>query len=157
MCLEFSKVTTPGVDSLYDFYSFQIIPPMGKVSLPLFPLVLETWAQPKNTSTNFQVLAGDWDSYQYLVESIRQFPPQEEFAQMIKDAGFRCSIWFMKTELCLIVSDLWILKTSLSEWLQSILVSNCDNILYWILSPTLASCTLNLFSSDFNEISWKAQ
>jgi len=65
MCLEFSKVTTPGVDSLYDFYSFQIIPPMGKV------------------------LAGDWDSYQYLVESIRQFPPQEEFAQMIKDAGFR--------------------------------------------------------------------
>ena len=38
---------------------------------------------------SFQVLAGDWDSYQYLVESIRQFPPQEEFAQMIKDAGFR--------------------------------------------------------------------
>ena len=35
------------------------------------------------------MLAGDWDSYQYLVESIRQFPPQEEFAQMIKDAGFR--------------------------------------------------------------------
>ena len=32
MCLEFSKVTTPGLDSLYDFYSFQIIPPMGKVS-----------------------------------------------------------------------------------------------------------------------------
>ena len=32
MCLEFSKVTTPGLDSLYDFYSFQIIPPMGKVN-----------------------------------------------------------------------------------------------------------------------------
>ena len=63
----------------------------------------------------------------------------------------------VNTELCLIVSDLWILKTSLSEWLQSILVSNCDNILYRILSPTLASCTLNLFSSDFNEILWKAQ
>ena len=59
----------------------------------------------------------------------------------------------VNTELCLIVSDLWILKTSLSEWLQSILVSNCDNILYLILSPTLASCTFDLFSSDFNEIS----
>ena len=32
LCLEFSKVTTPGLDSLYDFYSFQIIPPMGKVT-----------------------------------------------------------------------------------------------------------------------------
>ena len=36
-----------------------------------------------------QVLAGDWDSYQYLVESIRQFPDQETFAAMIKKAGFR--------------------------------------------------------------------
>ena len=33
MCLEFSRVTTPGLDSLYDFYSFQVIPPMGKVTL----------------------------------------------------------------------------------------------------------------------------
>ena len=47
MCLEFSKVTTPGVNSLYDFYSFQIIPPMGKVSLLLFLLILETWTQHK--------------------------------------------------------------------------------------------------------------
>lgn len=65
LCLEFSKVTTPGLDMLYDFYSFQIIPPMGKV------------------------VAGDWDSYQYLVESIRQFPDQETFAGMITRAGFR--------------------------------------------------------------------
>jgi len=65
MCLEFSKVTVPGLDSLYDFYSFQVIPPMGKV------------------------IAGDWDSYQYLVESIRQFPDQETFKKMIKNAGFR--------------------------------------------------------------------
>jgi len=65
MCLEFSKVTTPGLDSLYDLYSFQVIPPMGKV------------------------LAGDWDSYQYLVESIRQFPDQETFSDMIRRAGFR--------------------------------------------------------------------
>jgi len=49
---------------LYDFYSFQVIPPMGKV------------------------IAGDWDSYQYLVESIRQFPDQEIFAKMISEAGF---------------------------------------------------------------------
>jgi len=50
---------------LYDLYSFQVIPPMGKL------------------------LAGDWDSYQYLVESIRKFPDQKKFAGMIKDAGFR--------------------------------------------------------------------
>jgi len=65
MCLEFSAVTTPGLDSLYDLYSFQVIPPMGKI------------------------LTGDWDSYQYLVESIRQFPDQETFADMIRTAGFR--------------------------------------------------------------------
>ena len=34
------------------------------------------------------ILAGDHDSYQYLVESIRRFPPQEEFAKMIENAGF---------------------------------------------------------------------
>ena len=51
--------------NLYDLYSFQVIPPMGKV------------------------LAGDWDSYQYLVESIRKFPDQETFSQMIREAGFR--------------------------------------------------------------------
>ena len=59
------QVTTPGLDALYDFYSFQVIPPMGKV------------------------IAGDWSSYQYLVESIRQFPDQESFAKMIREAGFR--------------------------------------------------------------------
>lgn len=64
MVLEFSKVTTPGLDGLYDFYSFQIIPPLGKI------------------------VAGDWESYQYLVESIRQFPDQQTFASMIKEAGF---------------------------------------------------------------------
>jgi demethylmenaquinone methyltransferase/2-methoxy-6-polyprenyl-1,4-benzoquinol methylase len=35
-----------------------------------------------------KVITGDEDSYQYLVESIRKFPPQEEFAQMIRDGGF---------------------------------------------------------------------
>lgn len=36
-----------------------------------------------------KVIAGDWDSYQYLVESIRRFPDQEKFKLMIEDAGFR--------------------------------------------------------------------
>ncbi|XP_037090382.1 2-methoxy-6-polyprenyl-1,4-benzoquinol methylase, mitochondrial-like [Pollicipes pollicipes] len=64
LCLEFSRVTNPLVRWFYDQYSFQVIPPMGTV------------------------LAGDWKSYQYLVESIRRFPAQEEFARMIEDAGF---------------------------------------------------------------------
>jgi len=66
MCLEFSHVENPVIEQLYSFYSFQCIPPMGKV------------------------LAGDWDSYQYLVESIRRFPPQQDFEEMIKNAGFSC-------------------------------------------------------------------
>ena len=64
LCLEFSKVTVPGLAALYDLYSFQVIPPVG------------------------HVIAGDWSSYQYLVESIRQFPDQDTFASMIRDAGF---------------------------------------------------------------------
>jgi demethylmenaquinone methyltransferase/2-methoxy-6-polyprenyl-1,4-benzoquinol methylase len=48
----------------YDLYSFNVIPRMG------------------------QIIAGDRDSYQYLVESIRNFPDQDTFAGMIRDAGF---------------------------------------------------------------------
>ncbi|XP_070255307.1 2-methoxy-6-polyprenyl-1,4-benzoquinol methylase, mitochondrial isoform X2 [Myotis yumanensis] len=65
LCLEFSQVTNPLVSRLYDLYSFQVIPVMG------------------------EVIAKDWKSYQYLVESIRQFPAQEEFKEMIEDAGFQ--------------------------------------------------------------------
>ena len=36
-----------------------------------------------------KVMAGDWDSYQYLVESIRKFPKQEQFKDMIRSAGFK--------------------------------------------------------------------
>ena len=50
MCLEFSEVQIPGLKQIYDFYSFNVIPPMGKL------------------------LANDSESYQYLVESIRKFP-----------------------------------------------------------------------------------
>lgn len=65
LCLEFSKVLVPGLDALYDLYSFQILPRMG------------------------QLVAGDRDSYQYLAESIRQFPPQQELARRIEAAGLR--------------------------------------------------------------------
>lgn len=64
MCLEFSEVKSPLLRRLYDAYSFQVIPVMG------------------------QVIASDWKSYQYLVESIRKFPNQEDFAAMIEEAGF---------------------------------------------------------------------
>lgn len=64
MCLEFSQVVMPFLDKFYDLYSFKILPEIGAV------------------------VAKDRDSYQYLAESIRNFPPQEEFAQMIRDAGF---------------------------------------------------------------------
>lgn len=64
LCLEFSKVENPMLEKIYDFYSFNIIPKMGKF------------------------IASDSESYQYLVESIRKFPKQDEFLQMIENAGF---------------------------------------------------------------------
>ncbi|KAL5482811.1 COQ5 [Sanghuangporus weigelae] len=63
-CLEFSRVNNPILSTIYDQYSFSILPLLGTI------------------------LASDRASYQYLVESIRRFPPQDEFAQMIRDAGF---------------------------------------------------------------------
>jgi len=65
LCLEFSRVAVPGLDRLYDAYSFQVIPALG------------------------QAVAGDRDSYQYLVESIRRFPDQAGFARQIVEAGFK--------------------------------------------------------------------
>ncbi len=64
MVLEFSQLPNDGLQKLYDLYSFNVIPRMG------------------------QAIAGDRDSYQYLVESIRKFPDQDTFASMIRDAGF---------------------------------------------------------------------
>ncbi len=64
MVLEFSQLPNPGLQKAYDLYSYNVIPRMG------------------------QVIANDRDSYQYLVESIRKFPDQETFADMIRDAGF---------------------------------------------------------------------
>ncbi|TVQ05373.1 MAG: bifunctional demethylmenaquinone methyltransferase/2-methoxy-6-polyprenyl-1,4-benzoquinol methylase, partial [Roseinatronobacter sp.] len=64
MVLEFSQLPVDGLQKLYDLYSFNVIPVMG------------------------QVVANDRDSYQYLVESIRRFPDQDRFAEMIRVAGF---------------------------------------------------------------------
>jgi len=64
LVLEFSTIPTPGLQKLYDIYSFNMIPKMGKV------------------------IANDEASYQYLVESIRQFPKQEQFLDMIRLGGF---------------------------------------------------------------------
>ena len=67
--LEFSQIPVPMLQWAYDRYSFNVIPVMG------------------------QVVANDRDSYQYLVESIRKFPDQETFAQMIREAGFGRVQW----------------------------------------------------------------
>jgi demethylmenaquinone methyltransferase/2-methoxy-6-polyprenyl-1,4-benzoquinol methylase len=64
LCLEFSTVDVPGLDRLYDMFSFKVIPQLGKA------------------------VTGDAESYQYLVESIRKFPKPNAFAEMIRAAGF---------------------------------------------------------------------
>jgi demethylmenaquinone methyltransferase/2-methoxy-6-polyprenyl-1,4-benzoquinol methylase len=65
LCLEFSSVDVPGIDKLYDLYSYQVIPRVG------------------------EAVTGDREAYQYLVESIRKFPKPKVFARMIEAAGFR--------------------------------------------------------------------
>ena len=67
LCLEFSTVDVPGLDTLYDLYSFNVIPALGRS------------------------VVGDAEAYRYLVESIRRFPKPPAFAAMIAAAGFRRS------------------------------------------------------------------
>jgi demethylmenaquinone methyltransferase/2-methoxy-6-polyprenyl-1,4-benzoquinol methylase len=69
LCLEFSAVDVPGLDRIYDLFSFKVIPPLGRA------------------------VTGDADSYQYLVESIRKFPKPGAFADMIRAAGFSRVTW----------------------------------------------------------------
>ncbi len=64
LCLEFSSVEVPGLDKIYDLFSFNVIPQLGKA------------------------VTGDAESYRYLVESIRKFPKPAVFSEMIRDAGF---------------------------------------------------------------------
>jgi len=63
-CLEFSTTEWPGFKEAYDLYSHKLVPQLG------------------------QAIAGDADSYRYLIESIRRFPPMPEFEAMIRRAGF---------------------------------------------------------------------
>jgi demethylmenaquinone methyltransferase/2-methoxy-6-polyprenyl-1,4-benzoquinol methylase len=65
LCLEFSSVDVPGLDRLYELYSFNVIPQIGRA------------------------VTGDAEAYKYLVESIRKFPKPAKFADMIRGAGFR--------------------------------------------------------------------
>jgi len=69
LCLEFSTVDVPGLDRLYDLFSFKVIPPLGRA------------------------VTGDAASYQYLVESIRRFPKPNPFAEMVRAAGFSRVSW----------------------------------------------------------------
>jgi demethylmenaquinone methyltransferase/2-methoxy-6-polyprenyl-1,4-benzoquinol methylase len=69
LCLEFSEVSMPVLDKVYDAWSFNAIPRIG------------------------QMVTGDAESYQYLVESIRTFPNQQNFADMIRKAGFSRVTW----------------------------------------------------------------
>ena len=64
LCLEFSAVDVPGLDRLYELYSSNFIPALGRA------------------------VAGDAEPYRYLVESIRRFPKPQEFAAMLRAAGF---------------------------------------------------------------------
>ena len=63
-CLEFSTTEWPGFKEAYDLYSHKLVPQIGKA------------------------IAGDEESYRYLIESIRRFPKMDEFETMIRKAGF---------------------------------------------------------------------
>ncbi len=69
LCLEFSTVDVPGLDRLYELFSFNVIPQLGRA------------------------VTGDAESYRYLVESIRKFPKASAFADMIRAAGFSRVNW----------------------------------------------------------------
>ena len=65
MILEFSKVENPTLNKIYDAFSFNVVPRLGKL------------------------IANDAESYQYLVESIRKFPSQERLAGLVSESGFK--------------------------------------------------------------------
>ncbi|WP_274423658.1 bifunctional demethylmenaquinone methyltransferase/2-methoxy-6-polyprenyl-1,4-benzoquinol methylase UbiE [Chelativorans sp. YIM 93263] len=69
LCLEFSDVNTPFLDKAYETWSFQAIPRIGRM------------------------VTGDGEPYRYLVESIRKFPNQQNFAAMMRHAGFSRVTW----------------------------------------------------------------
>jgi demethylmenaquinone methyltransferase/2-methoxy-6-polyprenyl-1,4-benzoquinol methylase len=86
LCLEFSRPVTEPLQAAYDAYSFKVIPRVGE------------W------------VAGDRAAYQYLVESIRRFPPQAEFAAMMRTAGFGQVGWTNFTGGVAALHQGWALK-----------------------------------------------
>ena len=86
LCLEFSRPVTEPLQAAYDAYSFKVIPQVGE------------W------------VAGDRAAYQYLVESIRRFPPQAEFAAMMRTAGFDQVGWTNFTGGVAALHQGWALK-----------------------------------------------
>jgi len=83
LCLEFSSTNVPGLDALYEFYSFRLIPEIGRV------------------------VTGDAESYQYLVESIRRFPSPENFAGLLRKAGFARANWTAMTGGIVALHSCW--------------------------------------------------
>jgi demethylmenaquinone methyltransferase / 2-methoxy-6-polyprenyl-1,4-benzoquinol methylase len=70
LCLEFSSVDVPGLDALYELYSFKVIPEIGRL------------------------VADDAEAYHYLAESIRRFPRPGAFADLMRAAGFGRVTWY---------------------------------------------------------------
>ncbi|HLA75581.1 MAG TPA: class I SAM-dependent methyltransferase, partial [Gammaproteobacteria bacterium] len=70
LILEFSKLNIPGLQPLYDHYSFKLLPLMGKL------------------------IANDADSYRYLAESIRMHPDQAALKNMMQAVGFEHCDYF---------------------------------------------------------------
>jgi demethylmenaquinone methyltransferase/2-methoxy-6-polyprenyl-1,4-benzoquinol methylase len=87
LCLEFSRPITEPLQAAYDAYSFKAIPRIG------------------------QWVAGDREAYQYLVESIRRFPDQARFAEMMRAAGFDQVSWTNFTGGVAALHHGWALKT----------------------------------------------
>lgn len=83
LCLEFSHKVLPGLKSVYDTYSFEVLPRLGD------------W------------ITGDAESYQYLAESIRKFPSPEKFAEMIGNAGLEQVGWRSMTGGIVALHSAW--------------------------------------------------
>jgi demethylmenaquinone methyltransferase/2-methoxy-6-polyprenyl-1,4-benzoquinol methylase len=86
LCLEFSRPVTEPLRAAYDAYSFKAIPGIG------------------------QLVTGDREAYQYLVESIRRFPDQARFAEMMRTAGFGQVGWTNFTGGVAALHQGWALK-----------------------------------------------
>jgi demethylmenaquinone methyltransferase/2-methoxy-6-polyprenyl-1,4-benzoquinol methylase len=86
LCLEFSRPVTEPLQAAYDAYSFKVIPWIG------------------------ERVAGDREAYQYLVESIRRFPDQARFAEMMREAGFGQVGWTNFTGGVAALHQGWALK-----------------------------------------------